>query len=435
MLSLASQLKADGKIEHCLVICGLNILKFNWKDEVYKHTYLDSVILGEKRTKTGKLIIGSVADRVEHLNSKIDQFFVITNIETIRSKEIVDAILNGPNKFDMIVFDEAHKLKDSHSQAAKSMLKMTQAKYKIALTGTLLLNNPLDAYVALKWIGQERSTQSNFEYYYTNYGGAFGNTVLGYKNIDFLKDTLSKCSLRRTKDLLNLPPKTVITEYVEMEDTQRTFYNNIKKGVKDQVDKVKLTTANLLAIVTRLRQATACPSILTTEKIASAKQDRCCDLVEQIVSSGEKVVIYSTFKQTLDELRIKLKQYNPLLCIGGMSEQEIFDNKEKFQTDDKYKVFMTTWQKGGTGITLTAANNVIFIDTPWTDADMLQSSDRVHRIGQEKPVIVYNLVTRDTIDERVLQLVTDKGAISRYIIDDEIPDNAIESLKKYIQEL
>ena len=298
MLSLASQLKADGKIEHCLVICGLNILKFNWKDEVYKHTYLDSVILGEKCTKTGKLNIGSVADRVKHLKSKIDQFFVITNIETIRSKEIVDAILNGPNKFDMIVFDEAHKLKDSHSQAAKSMLKMTQAKYKIALTGTLLLNNPLDAYVALKWIGQERSTQSNFEYYYTNYGGAFGNTFLGYKNIDFLKDTLSKCSLRRTKDLLNLPPKTVITEYVEMEDTQRTFYNNIKKGVKDQVDKVKLTTANLLAIVTRLRQATACPSILTTEKIASAKQDRCCDLVEQIVSSGEKVVIYSTFKQT-----------------------------------------------------------------------------------------------------------------------------------------
>ena len=118
-----------------------------------------------------------------------------------------------------------------------------------------------------------------------------------------------------------------------------------------------------------------------------------------------------------------------------MSEQEIFDNKEKFQTDGNYKVFMATWQKGGTGITLTAANNVIFIDTPWTDADMLQSSDRVHRIGQEKPVIVYNLVTRDTIDERVLQLVTDKGAISRYIIDDEIPENAIESLKKYIQEL
>ena len=189
--------------------------------------------MGEKCTKTGKLTIGSVADRVKHLKSKINQFFVITNIETVRSKEIVDAILNGPNKFDMIVFDEAHKLKDSHSQAAKSMLKMTQAKYKIALTGTLLLNNPLDAYVALKWIGQERATQSNFEYYYTNYGGAFGNTFLGYKNIDFLKDTLSKCSLRRTKDLLNLPPKTVITEYVEMEDIQRTFYNNIKKGVKD----------------------------------------------------------------------------------------------------------------------------------------------------------------------------------------------------------
>lgn len=381
MLSLASQLKERDNLEHCLIICGLNILKFNWKDEVKKHTNLSCTILGEKVTKTGKTIIGSVADRVSHLKKTIDEFFIVTNIETIRSPEIVKAIIDGPNQIDMIVFDEAHKLKDSHSQAAKSMLKLTKAKHKIALTGTLLLNNPLDAYVALRWIGQERSIQSNFKYFYTNYGGQFGNQFLGYKNIDFLKDTLSKCSLRRTKDLLNLPEKTIITEYVEMEDRQKSFYENIKKGIKDEVDKVRLSTANLLALVTRLRQATACPSILTSETIPSAKQDRCCDLVEQIVSNGEKVVVYSTYKQTIEELKSKLQEYNPVLCIGGMKEEQIFANKEKFLNNPECKVFLATWQKGGTGITLTSANNVIFIDTPWTEGDFSQASDRIHRIG------------------------------------------------------
>ena len=108
-----------------------------------------------------------------------------------------------------------------------------------------------------------------------------------------LKYQLEQVALRRKKDLLDLPPKTIITEYVEMEPQQQQFYENIKKGIVDQVDKVKMSTANLLAMVTRLRQATSCPQVLTTETIPSAKVDRCVDLVEQILTDpDEKVVIF-----------------------------------------------------------------------------------------------------------------------------------------------
>ena len=99
------------------------------------------------------------------------------------------------------------------------------------MTGTLLTNNPLSSFVPLKWIGAENGTYTNFKYYYCVYGGLFGHDLLGFQNMNVLKDQLEKYSLRRTKELLNLPPKTVINEYVDMNPQQYKFYNDIKKGI------------------------------------------------------------------------------------------------------------------------------------------------------------------------------------------------------------
>ena len=108
---IAQELRKRGEIEHCLIICGVNTLKSNWKREIERHTRLSCRILGERQTKTGRTVIGSVKERVEQLNHKISEFFVITNIETIRSDEIVKAINSGKNKFDMIAVDEVHACK------------------------------------------------------------------------------------------------------------------------------------------------------------------------------------------------------------------------------------------------------------------------------------------------------------------------------------
>ena len=312
---------------------------------------------------------------------------------------------------------------------------MNKARYRIGATGTLLLNNPLDAYVPLKWIGAERANYSTFRYYYCNYGGPFGNMLVGFKNVQVLQDQIKKYSLRRTKDILNLPPKNVIHEYVDMSDAQSIFYDNVKAGVAQEVNKVKLNAANVLSLVARLRQATACPSILTTESIPSAKMDRAEDLVEQIVGSGYKVVIFSTFKQTVYELAQRLRQYKLVVATGDQSDAEIEAAKQALQEDPDTKIFIGTWQKCGTGITLTAASYMIFIDTPWTDADFCQASDRIHRIGTKDSVFIYNLVTRGTVDERVLELVTDKAAIADYIVDEKITPQGLDSLRKYIEDI
>ena len=431
---IAQELKKRNEVEHCLVICGINTLKSNWKSEIEKHSNLSCRILGEYQDKNGKTKIGSVKERLNQLKKKIKEFFVITNVETLRNDDIVKEIENGKNNFGLILFDEIHSCKSPSSQQGHNLLKLKSAKYKIAMTGTLLLNSPLDCYVPLKWLGLENSSYTNFKYYYCNFGGPFGNIPMGYKHLDILKDQIEKYSLRRTKDLLDLPEKTIINELIDMGESQKQFYQDIVNGIISEVDKVNLSTTNLLSMVCRLRQATVYPQILTSnQSIESSKLNRCQELIDQIIGNGDKVVVFSTFKDSAKYIHQCIP--NSLLCTGDNKDFEIKENINKFQNDDNYKVLIATWQKMGTGITLTAANYAIFLDTPWTEGVYSQAQDRIHRIGSKKPVFIYNLVCKDTIDERVLKIVTTKGALSNYVVDNDTSDEVINSLREYIEEL
>ena len=443
MICLAEELKEQEGIEHCLVICGIASLRTNWEKEIKKHSNLDCVMIGARINKKGRLVWEGVSSRVEQLNNPIKEFFVIINIESLRDDRVLDAIKNGPNKFDMMVFDEAHKAKGYQSIQGKNLLE-TFAKHQIAMTGTLLLNKPIDAYVPLAWIGIEpKRGVTKFKNTYCVLDDKIKGRILGYKNLDILKDEIESCSLRRTKDLLDLPEKNFIDEYLVMEDSQSNFYDTIKMSVKEEysqlaketADKVKLSTGNLLALTTRLRQATTCPNVLTTQNISNCKIERACDLVEEIVSNNNKVVIMSTFKEPIYILKDLLSEYNPLIGTGDMEDGEVSSNVDKFQTDDKYKVFLGTIQKIGTGLTLTKASYMIFVDLPWTEGLYTQGCDRIHRIGQTQPVFIYNLICANTIDEVTKEAITTKKALSDYIIDDNLDDTIILKLQKYILDL
>lgn len=295
----------------------------------------------------------------------LDAFFIITNIESIRSEEVTNALKNTKNKIDMVIVDEVHKVKNSASQQGHQLLKLTNYRYKIGLTGTLIMNRPLDAFTALKWLGVEKATLTNFKGQYCVYGGFGGHQIIGYKNMDILKDEIESCSLRRTKDMLpDFPPKNIINEVLEMDDNHKKFYEAVKNGVKEECDKIELSQNNILGLTVRLMQATSCPSQLTTQKIHSTKLLRAVELVDEIVNSGEKVVIMSTFKEPLNELYELLKEYNPLLGSGDVEDSEFDKNVDLFQNDPKYKVFLGTTSKAGTGITLNSATYMICINTP-----------------------------------------------------------------------
>jgi SNF2 family DNA or RNA helicase len=433
---LAEELSAQRGLKKCLIVCGVATLRANWEKEIKKHSNKDCVVIGKTVNSKGKVKWEPISKRAEQLRNKIDEFFIIINIESLRSLEVLEAIRASENEIDMIIFDEAHKAKGWSSQQGKNLLKLKNYRYKVACTGTLLMNNPLDAYVPLKWIGAENSNVTTFKHQYCEFGGFGGHEIIGFKNLDILKNVIESHSLRRTKDLLDLPPKNIIEEHIELSEEHRSFYDKVKEGIKSECDKVELNNANILALTTRLRQATSCPSVLTSTNLVSSKLERCIDLVDEIVTnSGDKVVIMSTFKEPVYLLKEALKKYNPLIGTGDLKDSDVSNNIDLFQNDDKHKVFIGTTSKIGTGITLTKARYMICIDMPWTAALQEQVEDRIHRIGSKEPVFIYRLIAENTIDVMVAKLLERKKAISNFIVDNIEDTETMELLKNYIKEI
>lgn len=415
---LAETLKRRGLIDHCFIICGVNSLKQNWKKEIAKFSTESAVVLGEHITRTGSIRYKSMDKRAQQLKGPIEEFFVITNLESLRDDRIIEAFKKSSNSFGMIAFDEAHKAATKTSQQGTNLLKL-DAPFKIAATGTLITNNPLSAYVPLSWTGNDQSILTTYKSQYCNFGGIKDSQVIGFKNLDVLREEIESCSLRRTLDQVrsDMPPKTVTVEVLEPDDSQRKFYEAIKEGVKEEADKIELKASNLLALTTRLRQATACPSILTTQKVSSCKVDRCFELIQELTSQGEKVVVLSVFKETLNDLATKLDQFHFSVNTGDVSDAAVANNVEKFQSDPNEQVFIGTWGKVGTGWTLNAASYLICIDTPYTAAMFDQGTDRIWRVNNTRPAFIIVLICNETIDERVQEIIETKKELGDYLVD------------------
>lgn len=415
---LAETLKRRGIIDHCFIICGVNSLKQNWKKEIQKFSTESAVVLGEYTTRNGTTRYRSMDKRALQLKDPIEEFFVITNLESLRDDRIIEAFNKSANKFGMIAFDEAHKAATKTSQQGTNLLKL-DAPFKIAATGTLITNNPLSAYVPLSWTGNDESTLTNYKSQYCNFGGFADKQVIGFKNLEVLQEEIAACSLRRTLDQVrsDMPPKTVTLELLEPEDDQRKFYEAIKEGVKEEADKIELKTSSLLALTTRLRQASACPSLLTTQPISSCKVDRCVELIQELTSQGEKVVVLSVFKETLNELAAKLGEFRYTLNTGDVPDSVVADHVARFQDSPDEQVFIGTWGKVGTGWTLNAASYLICLDTPYTAAMFDQGVDRIYRVNNTRPAFITVLICRDTIDERVQQIIESKKELGNYLVD------------------
>lgn len=425
---LAETLKRRGIIDHCFIICGVNSLKQNWKKEIQKFSTESAVVLGEYVTRTGTIRYRSMDKRAAQLKDPIEEFFVITNLESLRDDRIIEAFKKSSNKFGMIAFDEAHKAATKTSQQGTNLLKL-DAPFKVAATGTLITNNPLSAYVPLSWTGNDQSILTTYKSQYCNFGGIKDSQVIGFKNLEVLQEEIQSCSLRRTLDQVrsDMPPKTITLELLEPDESQRKFYEAIKQGVKEEADKIELKSANLLALTTRLRQATACPSLLTTQKVESIKVTRCLEYIDELVSQGEKVVVLSIFKETINDLATKLGKFRFSVNTGDVTDAVVADNVARFQDDPNEQVFIGTWGKVGTGWTLNAASYLICIDTPYTDAMFSQGTDRIWRVNNERPAFITVLMCNDTIDERVQEIIETKKELGDYLVDGKEFNGTINS--------
>lgn len=418
----------------CLIVCGVNTLKWNWVNEIHTHSKEDAYILGQRRKGT-KIRIGSTKDKLEDLKLMYDikephPYFIITNVESFRDKNIADTISDLCKKgiIGMCAADEMHKMKNPTAQQTKGFLKCLPY-CRIGMTGTPLMNSPMDLYVILKWLGYESHAFYSFKQHYCVMGGYGGYEIVGYKNLDQLTAQVREIMLRRLKsEVLDLPEKIYVDDIVEMEGKQAVMYKEVEAGLKADYINGDIDLTNPLSALIRLRQTTGYPGILSDEITESAKLDRMEELVENCTSNDEKVLIFSNWTQMTDAICNKLKsEGHKVGVITGetpdSSRQEIVD---VFQNSSNLSVLVGTIGAMGTGLTLTAATTVIFVDEPWNKALFDQAVDRAHRIGQKNNITIYSIMCKDTIDERIHNLIYKKGAMSDAIIDGKVVGNKNE---------
>lgn len=404
--------------KHTLIVCGVNTLKRNWVREVAIHSNEQAHIIGSRRTRSNKIVDGSNADRLLDLTEGRNEFFLIINVEALRDEKVSSKLADMCEKgtIGLVVVDEIHKCKNPSAEQTKGMMKLNSF-FKIAMTGTPLMNNPVDLYVPLKWLDVERHSFYAYKKRYCVMGGYGGYEVVSYQNLHELRQLLDSNMLRRLKDeVLNLPDKIRSNEYVEMTAGQKTLYREVLDVLRKNIDKIRLSN-NPLAQLMRLRQVTGAPELLSTKITESAKIERMKELVAEIVMNGKKVIIFSNWEDMTEIARRELKRFNPAYITGSVDATGRDNEVQRFQNDPTCSVIIGTIGSLGTGLTLTAASYVIFLDKPWTMASTEQAEDRAHRIGTTGTVNVLTLICEDSIDERVEEILAEKAELAKGIVE------------------
>ena len=445
----------DKKGKHCLIIAGYDSLIFNWIHEIEKHTNEKGYVLGQRTIKKGinkgKLKLGGLKERYEDLLNlqNIEEYFIVTSATTIRDsikhkyinkngKEqenreyyFAQAIneLCKNNTIGRIIFDEFHVCRNITTNQTKALLLIEDCKYKIAATGTPLVKDNTDLYSAFRWLGYEKRNFWSFRNQYCILGGFENKEVIGNKNEEELNKRLNMFMLRRKKDeVLGLPEKIIIDEYLEMDYLQQKLYNEVKAKAKYELVKCKGNRNALLALLGTLRKATLDPYWIDPKYTFSIKFDRCKQLMQEITLNNQKAIIFGSWATPIQRLYNLLAEYNPALITGEV--QDRMEQVNKFQNDKNCQVILGTIGAMGTGLTLTAGSNVIFLDEPWRRVFKDQASDRAHRYGAKNNINVYTLICRNTIDEKVHQKCYQTGEQADKVVD----GLTLEEIEQMIEE-
>lgn len=439
LITLSRYRKQHENLKHCLIICGINSLKWNWVREIEKFCKDEkAIVLGTRINKKGKQVPITIEETKQQIDSCPKEFFWIINVERIRltseDKKTKNGIVHHFNKLieskelGMIGIDEIHRLRSVQTSQGQGLMTLDPSANKVGMTGTLLVNNPYDLYCPMSFIGLINYNMWVYEKKFVikdEYG-----QVYGYQNMEELHDILYKSSIRRTKDLLDLPDKIYKQEWLESNKEEQNILEQIY-GSRDKWECEKVQYPNeILATITRMRQATVCGYLLTEKCKTSTKFDRLKDILEEAQMNNQKVLVFCPFTEVLKFGLSYCSEYKPKLVCGGMGSkiQEVVDEHEN---TNGFSVIFAQEATLGVGYTLTNTEICVFLSPPWNRATYDQCSDRIHRIGQKHTVQIIDLLMKDTYDELIFKKLHGKGAMSDVVIDGE----DINSLQQYFKDM
>lgn len=421
-LAAIELLARERGVQRVLVIAPASV-KYQWETEIRKFT-----------TRPVQVIEGGRDDRRDLYQE--ETFYRLVNYEqVVRDREAINVW-----KPDAIVLDEAQRIKNWESKTSREVKKL-KSRYAIVLSGTPLENKLEELYSIVQFVDQRRFGPA-FQFLHDHRMLDENGNLKGYRNLDIIREKLAPIFLRRTRGevLTQLPERTDSTIFVELAEEQRGPYEDQRVTLARVLQKNYLTDLDrkrILASVVNMR--TICDSLFMFDRQnhISPKLDEFSELMPELVgklaensginetSTTHKVVVFSQWETMILEAAHVLDKLGIGYAVlhGGLAGKERKEALEKFKNDPDCHVFLST-DAGGTGLNLQMADTVLNIELPWNPAVLEQRIARVHRMGQNRPVRVINLVSRGTIEEKVLRTLETKQALFTGLFEgdaDEIP--------------
>ena len=422
-----------GKIDGALIIAPKGVIGTWHNQELPAHlpNHIENVtVLWQANiTKSQSRKLGTLFKTGEELH------ILIMNVEAFSTQKGV----SFAGKFmlshkTLMVIDESTTIKNPKAKRTKNILQLAdKAQYRRILTGSPVTKNPLDLFTQCYFLDPYHLDHQSYYSFRTRYAimktahiaGRSIQLVAGFKHLAELSEKLKPFSYRVLKeDCLDLPDKIYMKRVISLTDEQLKVYKQMKEEALAILNEKTVTTVNALTQLMRLQQI-ACGHFVaddgTTQEIKNNRLNELMDILDEVEG---KAIIWVHWQKDVQIIKKALiKEYGPGSVVDyyGLTPQDQRDkNREAFQNDSKVRYFVGTAQTGGYGITLTAANTVIYYSNGYDLEKRLQSEDRAHRIGQKKSVTYVDILAEETVDEKIVKSLRKKINIASEVMGEEL---------------
>ena len=422
-----------GKVDGALIIAPKGVIGTWYNQELPIHLpdHIENVtVLWQPNiTKSQSNKLGTLFKTGEDLH------ILIMNVEALSTQKgtaFASKFLLSHNT--LMVIDESTTIKNPSAKRTKNITALSQrAKYRRIMTGSPVTKNPLDLYSQCEFLDPYLLDFSSYYAFRNRYAemktlhmhGRSIQVVDKFKNLGELSDQLKGFSYRVLKeDCLDLPDKIYMKRQISLTPDQRKLYEQMKKEALAILNGKQVTTVNVLTQLMRLHQIT-CGHFTaddgTTQRIPNNRVSELMDILEE---TEGKAIIWAHYQWDIkDIIKEIVKVYGPGSVVDyyGLTPQNERDaNREKFQSDPKCRFLVGTPATGGYGLTLTAANTVIYYSNGYDLEKRLQSEDRAHRIGQKKSVTYVDINAEDTVDEKIVKSLRKKVNIASEVMGEDL---------------
>jgi SNF2 family DNA or RNA helicase len=362
---------------------------------------------------------------------------LIMNVEalsTAKGQRFLEALLKASTA--MLAVDESTTIKSPKARRTKTLLKLgALARYRRILTGFPVTQSPMDLWAQARFLDERLLGDCGDNFYQFQYryavmkkrtmGSHTFNQLVGYRNLDKLSELIGKFSSRILKEeCLDLPPKVYLRRNVTLTEDQARIYMQLKEYALAHLDNDEfMTTPNVLTQLLRMQQVLSGHTMSSEGNLFEIKDNRLSELQNCLDEMDGKTIIWSRFRYDVKRITEALSNdHGPEAVVsyfGDTSDDERTQAIESFQNGEA-QFFVGNPQTGGMGITLTAAQNVIYFANSFDLAIRTQSEDRAHRIGQEKSVTYVDLIAEGTIDEKIVTALRNKMDIATTVMGEDI---------------